>query len=138
MDWPVGELTITEPWSRATAIGVPNGVVYLGITNKGAMPDKLTEVSSDVATRSEIHETMKNMPGMMMMEPVKDGLPVPAGQSVSLKPSGLHIMLIGLKHQLKPGDTVPLTLTFEKAGKVDITADVGFPGAMKPPKSSKP
>jgi copper(I)-binding protein len=136
-DQQAGDLVIAQPWARATALGVPNGVVYLGVTNKGAAADTLISVSTEVSREAQVHETMDNMPGMegmMSMEPVKDGVAIPPGKTVTLKPGGLHIMLMGLNRQLKPGDTVPLTLTFEKAGKVDVTAEVGAPGAMKPPK----
>lgn len=133
-DQQAGDLTISQPWSRATPLGAPNGVVYLGVTNKGAASDKLVGATTEIAGKAEIHESMENMPGMMMMEPVKGGIPIPAGKSVTLKPGGLHLMLMGLKRQLKPGDTFPLTLSFEKAGNVDVTAEVGGPGAVKPPK----
>lgn len=136
-DQQVVDISVTSPWSRATALGAPNGVVYLGIVNHSGVSDRLAEVTSDAAARVQIHQSMDGMPGMMMMEPVKNGVPIPAGQTVTLKPGGLHIMLMGLKRQLKPGDTVPLSLTFDKAGKIDVLADVGAPGATKPPKPSR-
>jgi copper(I)-binding protein len=137
-DWKVGDLNIAQPWSRATAPGATTGVIYFGIANAGKSDDRLTGISTDVADKAELHKTMM-MPGdakgggMMMMDPMPDGVAIAAGQSVTLRPDGMHVMLMGLKRQLKPGDTFPVTLTFEKAGKVDATAEVGGPGAKGPP-----
>jgi copper(I)-binding protein len=65
----------------------------------------------------------------MTMRPVKDGLPIPAGKSVSLAPGGYHLMLMDLKAPLKKGDKIPVTLKFEKAGDVNVTLDVRDIGA---------
>lgn len=94
---------------------------FMTITNGGSVDDRLIAVSTDVAQVSEIHE-MKNVNGVMMMSPLPDGLAIPAGQSVELKPGGYHVMLIGLKHDLNPGEHYELKVTFEHAG--EITLDV--------------
>lgn len=132
-DQKAGDLTITQPWSRATAPGATSGVIYLGIANAGKSDDRLTGISTDVADKAELHKTMTMSGGMMMMDPMPGGLAIASGQTVTLQPNGMHVMLTGLKHQLKPGDTFPVILTFDKAGKVVATAEVGEPGAKGPP-----
>jgi periplasmic copper chaperone A len=121
-------IQVEQPWSRATPTGASTGAVYLTITNKSHDTDRLLGASSDVADKSQIHE-MKVVNGTMKMREVSGGLPVPAGGSVVLKPGGYHVMLIGLKQPLKAGETIPLTLDFEKAGKVSITVPVRATGA---------
>ena len=76
--------------------------------------------------------------GVMKMRELAGGLPIEAGKAVSLAPGGYHLMLIQLKAPLKKGDQVPVTLTFEKAGKVDVTLDVQGIGAQQPSGMSMP
>jgi periplasmic copper chaperone A len=121
-------IQVEQPWSRATPAGASTGAVYLTIANKSHDADRLLGASSNVADKSQIHE-MKVVNGIMEMREVTGGLPVPAGGSVELKPGSYHFMLIGLKKPLKAGETIPLTLDFEKAGKVSITVPVRAMGA---------
>lgn len=117
-DFKVVGLSITKVWSRPAAQG-GNGAGFLTVTNSGKAADKLVSVSSPVAARIEIHESMV-MSGQAMMHPRPGGLAVPAGGKAELKPGGWHLMLIGLKKPLKAGETFPATLTFQKAGKVPV------------------
>ncbi|MBI3943323.1 MAG: copper chaperone PCu(A)C [Chloroflexi bacterium] len=110
-------------WSRPAAAG-QTGVVYLKLTNPG-QADNLLSASSPVAEAVEIHETMESQ-GMTMMKPVGK-VSLPAGGSVELKPGGIHIMLINVKQELKPGMTIPVTLNFEKAGAMTVTSEVRQP-----------
>ena len=121
-------IQVEQPWSRATPGGASTGAVYLTITNKSHDADRLIGASSDVADKLQIHE-MKVVNGTMEMREVTGGLPVPGGGSVVLKPGSFHVMLIGLKKPLKAGETIPLTLDFEKAGKVSITVPIRAIGA---------
>jgi periplasmic copper chaperone A len=116
-------IQVEQPWSRATPTSASTGAVYLTITNKSHDTDRLLGASSDVADKLQIHE-MKVVNGTMEMREVSGGLPVPAGGSVVLKPGSYHVMLIGLKKPLKAGETIPLTLDSEKAGKVSITVPI--------------
>jgi len=116
---PAG-LAISEPWVRAAATG--NSAAYMLIRNGGTAADRLVKAESDVAAAVELHE-MKMEGGMMKMAPV-EGIAIPAAGQVELKPGGLHIMLIGLKRELKAGESVKLTLHFEKAGAREVTAQV--------------
>ena len=126
-----GDLVITQAWSRATPKEAKTGGAYLTIENKGSTPDRLVGGSADAAGKVEIHEmTMAN--GVMKMRPLEKGLEIAPGKSVKLAPSGYHIMLMDLKSQLKQGDKVPITLEFEKAGKVTVSFDVEAVGAQGP------
>jgi len=104
-----------------TATGM--GAAYLTITNQGEEADRLLGGETDVAAVVEIHE-MSEKDGVMEMRPLADGLEIPAGETVELKPRGYHIMLIGLTRDLNRGDRYELTLQFEKAGEVTVTVEV--------------
>jgi periplasmic copper chaperone A len=116
-------IQVGQPWARATPAGASTGAVYLTITNKSQEMDRLLSASSDVADKLQIHE-MKVVNGVMEMREITGGLSVSAGGSVELKPGSYHIMLSGLKKPLKAAETIPLTLDFEKAGKVSITVPI--------------
>lgn len=98
------------------------GAAYMTIRNSGAAADRLLKVEGDVAKSIELHSVVDNA-GVMQMRPVAE-IAIPAGGEAQLKPGGLHVMMIGLQHQLKPGDKVGLTLTFEKAGRLSVQAEV--------------
>ncbi len=125
-----GSIVIKDAWSRPAMMnmgghGGSTGVVYLTVVNKGAAPDRLTAAEGDVAESVEIHQTtIKD--NVASMSPV-EAIEVPAGGQAELKPGGYHIMLVGLKHELKAGETVKLALTFEKAGKINVEAEVRTP-----------
>jgi periplasmic copper chaperone A len=126
-----GDLVITQAWSRATPKGAKTGGAYLTIENKGSAPDRLVGGSADAAGKVEIHEmTMTN--GVMKMRPVEKGLEIDSGKTVKLSPGGYHMMLMDLKSPLKQGDKLPITLEFEKAGKVTVSFDVEGVGAKGP------
>jgi copper(I)-binding protein len=127
----VGDLVITQAWSRATPGGAKIGSGYLTIENKGAAPDRLIGGSADVADKLQIHE-MATTNGVMTMRPLDNGLAIEPGKTVKLAPGGYHLMLFDLKNPLKQGDKVPVTLEFEKAGKVKLSLDVQGIGAQAP------
>jgi hypothetical protein len=123
-----GQLEVSSAWARATPAKAENGIAYLTI--RSPTPDRLLSVSSPVAKKAELN-TME-MSGMVMkMRPIAS-LDIPAGQPVTLKPSGEHIMLLGLNAPLREGQSFPLTLTFEKAGAREVTVAVEKPGAAGP------
>jgi periplasmic copper chaperone A len=126
-----GDLVITQGWSRATPGGAKVGGGYLTIENKGAAPDRLIGGSADIAGKVEVHEmTMTN--GVMKMRPLDKGLAIEPGKTVKLAPGGYHLMMFDLKSPLKQGDKLPVTLEFEKAGKVTVSLDVQGVGAQAP------
>ncbi len=123
-------IAVEQPWARATPAGAQTGAVYMTLDNKTSTADRLTGALSDVADKLQIHQiTIVN--GVMQMRELTDGLPIPAGGSVTLKPGSYHVMLVGLKKPLAAGETFPLTLTFEKAGNIPVTVLVQAMGAMQ-------
>jgi copper(I)-binding protein len=124
-----GDLVITQAWSRATPGGAKVAGGYLTIENKGAAADRLIGGSADVAGKVQVHE-MATSNGVMTMRPLDKGLSIEPGKTVKFAPGGYHLMLLDLKSPLKQGDKVPVTLEFEKAGKVKLTFDVQGVGAQ--------
>jgi copper(I)-binding protein len=124
--WPLAAsaadagLTVENPWARPAAIG-QMGVIYLTVKDTG-VPDQLIGVKTPLADDASLHESTM-VGNVMEMRPVQ-AAPVAPGQPLVLGPGGYHIMLMGLKQPLKEGDTVPVTLLFQKAGAVTATATV--------------
>jgi periplasmic copper chaperone A len=132
-----GDLVITQTWSRATPGGARIAGGYLTIENRGSAADRLIGGSGDVADKIEVHEmSMDN--GVMTMRSLDKGLTIEPGKTVKLAPGGYHLMLFDLKSPLKQGDKVPLTLEFEKAGKVKLLFDVAGVGAQAPATAAGP
>jgi copper(I)-binding protein len=115
-------IRLEKPWVRRAPAMPDTKPGYVTIVNRGTAPDALVGATADVAQRVELHET-RNMSGMMMMEPVSK-VEVAAGARVELKPGSYHLMLIGLKRTLTPGQTIDLTLRFERAGALTTRATV--------------
>jgi hypothetical protein len=122
-------ITIEQPWARAAIQGGTGGA-FLTIRNAGTQADRLLSATSAAARTTEVHETVREG-DVMRMRPVA-ALDVPAGGSVALRPGGAHVMLIGLAQALRPGTTLPLTLTFERAGTVEVQVAVQAAGAAAP------
>jgi copper(I)-binding protein len=125
------DLVITQAWSRATPGGAKIGSGYLTIENRGSTADRLIGGSGDVTDRIEVHE-MTTSNGVMTMRALDKGLTIGPGQTVRLAPGGYHLMMFDLKSPLKQGDKVPVTLEFEKAGKVKLAFEVVGVGAQGP------
>ncbi len=126
-----GDLVITQAWTRATPNGAKIGGGFLTIENKGSTPDRLIGGSTDAASKIEVHE-MAMKDGVMTMRPLDNGLTIDPGKTVKLAPGGYHLMMFDLKDPLKQGDTVPVTLKFEKAGEVKVSLAVQGVGAQAP------
>jgi len=126
-----GDLVITQAWTRATPNGAKIGGGYLTIENKGSTRDRLVGGSADVAGKIEVHE-MAMKDGVMKMRPLDNGLTIDPGKTVKLAPGGYHLMMFDLKSPLKQGDTLPITLKFEKAGEVKVSLAVQGIGAQAP------
>jgi copper(I)-binding protein len=127
-DYKIGTLEIGHPWTRATPKGAAVAGGYLKITNKGSAPDRLTGATFSAAPRVEIHE-MAMSDGMMRMRPLPKGLEIKPGETVEFKPGSYHIMFMNLKEPLEKGQRIKGTLTFEKAGPVDVEYVVEAVGA---------
>ena len=132
-----GDLVITQAWARATPNGAKIGGGYLTVENKGTSPDRLIGGATDAAAKLEVHE-MAMKDGVMKMRPLDNGVVIDPGKIVKLAPGGYHLMMFDLKSPLKQGDKVPVTLEFEKAGKVKLSFHVQGIGAQGPAGAENP
>jgi copper(I)-binding protein len=126
-----GDLLVERPWTRATPPGARVAGGYLRVTNTGTTSDRLTGGSFDGAERVEIHE-MATVDGVMRMRPLANGVEIKPGETVELRPGGLHVMFMGLSTQLRPGAPLRARLVFERAGAVDLAFEVQPMGAGPP------
>jgi periplasmic copper chaperone A len=127
----IGALKITGAWAKAMLPGQPVGGGYLTVENTGSEPDRLISVTSDASPDVEIHE-MKMEGDVMKMRKLADGLDIPAGGKVELKPGGYHLMFMAVPAPFKQGGMVKVTLKFEKAGDLEVTLPVAAADAMGP------
>jgi copper(I)-binding protein len=132
-----GPISIENGWSRATAAAQTVGGGFMTIVNAGKTDDRLVSATSPVAAEVQIHD-MKMEDGVMRMRQLADGLAVPAGARVELKPRSLHLMFMQLKAPLAAGQSFPVTLKFEKAGAVTTQFRVEAMGAAAPAPAKKP
>jgi copper(I)-binding protein len=127
-DMPNAKISIKQPWARIILMNRP-AAGYMQVHNGTGNADAIIAASSPLAERVELHRvTMQN--NVMKMRPVAK-VPVPAGAKVEFKQGGYHLMIFGLKHKPKPGDKLPLTLVFEKAGKLKMELIVNPTGKHK-------
>ncbi len=124
-------LVIDHPWARATPPAAQVAGGYMTIRNTGDEADRLVSATAEIAGRTAIHE-MVVADGVMTMRPLEEGIEIPAGGSVELKPGSFHIMLMDLAHPLVEGKTFEGTLTFENAGDVDVTYAIAPIGSAAP------
>lgn len=127
----LGPLNISGPFTRATLPNAPVGGGFLSIENTGTEADRLVSATSSVAKDTQIHE-MAMEGDVMKMRALTDGLEIPAGETITLAPGGFHLMFLGLNQAFVEGETVTVTLTFEKAGTVDVVLPVQSPAADAP------
>ncbi len=127
----LGDLVISQPWSRAAPSGSELASSYLTIENKGATADRLLGVSTDVAEKVEIQQ-ISMAGGATSSDTVDKGLGISPGDKVVLAPGGYKLALLKLKSALKKGTKVSMTLEFEKAGKVTVPFEVLGPAAKGP------
>lgn len=123
-----GDIQVLQPFARATPAKV--GGVFMMLRNGGGNADRLIKADSPVAASVELHTHVKDGDAMRM-RPVEN-IPVPANGQTALEPGGYHVMLIDLRQPLKEGTSIPLTLTFEKAGTVTLQVPVQKAGAPAP------
>jgi len=126
---PLGPLRIERPWTRAAGQG-GQGAGYMVIRNTAAQPDRLVAASSPAAPRVELHTHIRDGEVMRMRE--VPHIDIPANGHASLQPGGLHLMFIGLSRPLNQGESVPVTLRFERAGEVTVNLRVEAAGAPAP------
>ncbi|MDR6820977.1 copper(I)-binding protein [Neorhizobium sp. 2083] len=130
-EFKVGDIEITQPYARAMLPGAKVGGGYLKVINSGSA-DRLVSATAERAASVQLHE-MKMDGGIMVMRELKTGIAIPANAITALKPGGYHVMFMNVRQPFKEGETVKATLTFEKAGPVDVEFMVG-PAAGGMPK----
>jgi periplasmic copper chaperone A len=119
----LGPLKISKAFAKAMLPGQPAGAGYLVIENTGGEADRLVSATSQASPDVEIHE-MKMEGDVMKMRQLAQGLDIPAGGMVELKPGGYHLMFMDVKTPFKEGETLKVELKFEKAGEVQIELPV--------------
>ena len=124
----LGDISLSGHWTRAMLPGQKAGGGFVTIANTGSQDDRLVAVSTPGVKRAEIHE-MSVVDDVMKMRPLADGLVLPAGETVELKPGGYHMMFMGVEQPFKEGGMVPVVLTFEKAGEIEIMLPVMAAGS---------
>lgn len=115
----VGTLQFIHPHIPQPAATAQVAGGYMAISNDGAQPDRLIGVSSKIAKSASLHQSSVDANGVASMSPV-EALEIPAGDTVLLEPGGYHIMFMGLTGRFSEGDMLPVTLTFEKAGAIEM------------------
>lgn len=123
-DYVLGDLTVMHPkiFEKAAAVKVAGG--YLSIANASDTDDTLVEIRIATVPRVELHLSETDANGVARMTK-QDGIPVPAGDTVTLQPGGLHVMMMGLGGDpFEMGEKIEATLVFEKAGTLDVTFNV--------------
>ena len=121
-DYQIGGLTVSDPWSRALPPNAPAGAAYFTVKNNGQAEDRLIGAESAIAGKAELHTHIKA--GEMMRMQRVESVAVPASGEAAFAPGGNHVMLIGLQRPLVAGERFPLTLQFEKAGKIEVEVQI--------------
>lgn len=129
-EYKLGQLEIDHPYSRAMLPGAVVSAGYLKVVNHGDA-DRLLRVTTPRAQSSQLHE-MQMSDDMMSMQEMGDGLEIPAHGVLELKPGAFHVMFMNVAQPFKEGERVKATLTFEKAGSVDVDFVVGPPAGDQP------
>jgi hypothetical protein len=124
----LGNLVIEQPWSRQSPMASDVAAGFLRITNNGPEDDRLVKAETQISAMTQLHD-MKMEGDVMKMFELPEGIPIPAGSTVELKPKSLHLMFMELAKPPVEGEHFTATLTFEKAGAVEVTFDVVAPGA---------
>jgi periplasmic copper chaperone A len=124
----VGSIKIQHPWARQSSMKADVAAGFMTITNSGAVDDRLVKATAEITPVVQLHD-MRFENDVMKMFELKDGIPVPAGATVELKPASLHVMFMGLKSPPVEGQMIKGTLTFERAGVIEVMYQVSKPDA---------
>ena len=117
-DFSAGNMRVTEARSSPTPPVATVGAVYFSLTNTGPKSDRLTAITSAIASRVEIHES-RRVQGMIQMRALSY-VECPASATVKIEPGGMHIMLVGLTRPLSRGMQFPMSLSFRDSGIMNI------------------
>ena len=119
-----GEMLIEDPYVRASTPTSKTGAAFMTLMNQTDSDDRLIAASSEVAGRVELHTHIEDANGVMQMTEIEGGIPIAAGEAHVLKRGGDHVMFMGLTGPLEQGAEITVTLTFEKAGDVQVQVPV--------------
>ena len=125
----VGSIEISHPWARASSSKAREAGGFLTIANRGAAPDRLIAAASPVAEKIEVH-AIRVVGSDITMRRLDNGLALPVATTLTLKPRGYHLLLQGLKAPLAKGTRLPVRLTFENAGSIEIELTVEAEGLV--------
>lgn len=117
----IAEITVTDPWARASILVSRPGAAYLTLLSD--TDDRLLSATTPLAGHVMVHASETDASGVTRMINL-DALDVPAEQAIQFAPGGMHLMLMGLTGKLDEGARFPLTLTFERAGTITVTVPV--------------
>jgi periplasmic copper chaperone A len=122
----IARIEVAGAWARPTMGQSRMSAAYMTIANMGSAGDRLQSARTPKAKAVELHQTTMTADGVMQMRKVEDGLPIEAGASLVLAPSGTHLMLLGLEDALRVGEELVLTLEFAKAGAIEVSVPVAM------------
>lgn len=122
---PGGEVSIIDAWARPANLG-DNSALYFKINNPGPRTDSLIEVETDIAAQAELHKSEMDDQGVMSMHH-QDLIDIPPDSQVEFAPGGLHVMLLELKQDLRPGDTIQATFKFENSDEITLEIPIRQP-----------
>jgi periplasmic copper chaperone A len=118
-EYKIGAIEIVHPWSRATPKGANVAGGYFKLKNSGVTPDRLLGGSTEAGGRFEVHEMVMDG-SVMRMRALANGVEIKPGETVEFKPGAFHVMILDLKKPLQQGERFKGTLSFEKAGSVEV------------------
>ncbi len=117
-------IKVMHPYARAASPNAKTGAAFMMLMNHGDTDDRLIAATSDVAKKVELHTHIENADGVMQMRHDPDGFEIPAGGGHALQRGGDHVMFMGLKAPLEQDTEITVTLTFEKAGDMEVKIPV--------------
>ncbi|MEM9973677.1 MAG: copper chaperone PCu(A)C [Pseudomonadota bacterium] len=120
----LAEITVEDPYARASTAASKSGAAFMQITNSADTPDRLIAARSDVSERVEIHTHLEDANGVMRMVEVEDGIQIPANGTAMLMRGGDHVMFMGLTEPFEQDKIVDVTLVFEQAGEITVEIPV--------------
>ncbi|MCL6283423.1 copper chaperone PCu(A)C [Ruegeria sp. 2012CJ41-6] len=119
-----GGISVEDAYARSSGKSAKAGAAFMVIVNETDQDDRLIGVAADISSRAELHTHRESGDGVMQMIHVEEGFEIPAGESHALQRGGDHVMFMGLTQPMEHGDTVPVTLIFERAGEVQVDIPV--------------
>ena len=118
------DITVVDAYARSASPAAKTGAAFLVIENHSGQDDRLLDVASPAAKKVQLHNNVDNGQGVMSMKHMQEGIALPEGGTITMQRGGEHVMFMGLTGPFEQGEMIPLTLTFEKAGEIEIDVPV--------------